>query len=108
MISMLRRFPGLGLVGLVAIGSLAAAPPASAGMVENMILSKCSEAMLSDFKKAGQTPPPGMVDETCQCVLNGWINKQGLDGPIKTCSAAATAKYGLKKNTPASTGSQGH
>lgn len=108
MIPLLRRFPGLGLVGLVAIGGLSVAPPARAGMVENMILSKCSEAMLSDFKKAGQTPPPGMVDETCHCVLKGWINKQGLDGPIKTCSAAATAKYGLNKSTPAATSSQGH
>lgn len=108
MISLLRQVPGLGLMGLVAISGLVVAHPARAGMVENMILSKCSEAMLSDFKKAGQTPPAGMVDETCQCVLKGWLNKQGLDASIKTCSAAATAKYGLNKTAPATTSKQGH
>ncbi|MEY3735228.1 MAG: hypothetical protein RLZZ624_286 [Cyanobacteriota bacterium] len=106
MIPLLRRFPGLGLVGLMAIGGLTAGAPARAGMVENMILSKCSETMLGEFKKAGQTPPAGMVDETCHCVLKGWLNKQGLDVPIKTCSAAATAKYGLNKTTPATTSKQ--
>ncbi|MFM8526166.1 MAG: hypothetical protein ACKOCM_11195 [Cyanobacteriota bacterium] len=86
----------LGLLGvLIGITALMPLAPARAGMVENMILSKCGDAMNADFKKAGQTPPAGMVNDTCNCVLTGWKQKQGLEQSIKTCSAAASAKYGL-------------
>ena len=103
----LRRIaPHLGLLGLFGLAGLAALPPARAGMVENMILSKCSSQMGDEFKKAGQTPPPGMVHETCHCVLKGWQQKQGLDQAIKSCSAASTAKYGVNTNgqTPTAKG----
>lgn len=98
--TVLRHAPGLGLLGLIAVSSLSAPAPARAGMVENMILSKCGEAMLADFKKAGRTPPAGMVDETCQCVLTGWQQKKGLDTSIKSCSTAATNKSGLNSANP--------
>lgn len=107
MLALLRQFPRLSLVGLVAISGLTVVSPARAGMVENMILSKCGEAMTGEFKKAGKVPPAGMVDETCQCVLKGWVNKQGLQESIKTCSAASTAKYGLNKPDPAATTTKG-
>lgn len=102
----LRFAPHLGLLGLVSLAGLAAITPARAGMVENMILSKCSSQMTDEFKKAGQTPPNGMVDETCHCVLKGWQQKQGLNAAIQTCSTAATTKYGLKTNgqTPSASG----
>lgn len=93
--SLCRFSQHLSLLGLLGLAGLVPVAPARAGMVENMILSKCGEAMNADFKKAGQTPPAGMVNDTCNCVLIGWQQKQGLDQSIKTCSAAASVKYGL-------------
>ena len=42
-----------------------------------------------------------MVNDTCNCVLTRWQQKLGLDTAIKTCSADATAKYGLSSAAPA-------
>lgn len=96
-----RLAPHLGLLGFVSLAGLTALAPAKAGMVENAILSKCAEAMVKDFQKAGKTPPAGMVNDTCNCVLTRWQQKLGLDTAIKTCSADATAKYGMSSAAPA-------
>jgi hypothetical protein len=86
---------GLSLLGLLAFSGISVLQPARAGMVENMIVSKCSEAMETDFKKSGKTPPAGMIDSTCSCVLTRWQQKLGLDTAIKTCTADARTKYSI-------------
>ena len=100
-ISGTRLTLGLGMLGWLAVANLGIAMPSKAGMVEDMISSKCAEAMVNDFKKANQTPPPGMVKSTCDCVLNRFKQKLGLDTAIKTCSADATKQYGLSSAAPA-------
>ena len=104
--SLARRSSRLGLAGLISLAGLAALPPARAGMVENMILSKCSEAMAADFQKSGKTAPPGAISDTCNCVLTRWQQKFGLNTAIQTCSADATTKYGLGSTSPSTPASK--
>jgi hypothetical protein len=49
--------------------------------------------MQDDFKKAGKTPPAGMVDETCGCIADGYSKGQSLDQAKATCVKQSTAKY---------------
>jgi hypothetical protein len=69
------------------------AAPAQANMVKQIIVSKCSTAMQDDFKKAGKTPPAGMVSETCGCIADGYSKGQSLDKAKATCVKQSTAKY---------------
>ena len=64
-------------------------------MVQQIIVGKCSEAMQADFKKAGKTPPNGMVTTTCGCVADGMLkHRQSLDQAKTICVKEATQKYG--------------
>ena len=79
---------------LVLAGAAFFAAPAHANMVKQIIVGKCSSAMQDDFKKAGKTPPAGMVDETCGCIADGMLNRrQSLDQAKDVCVKQTTAKY---------------
>ena len=69
------------------------AAPAQANMMKQIIVGKCSTAMQDDFKKAGKTPPAGMVDETCSCIADGYSKGQSLDQAKTVCVKQSTAKY---------------
>jgi hypothetical protein len=94
------RAGAAGATALLAFGgavllNLVAAAPSRANMVGQIITGKCSEAMQADFKKAGKTPPAGMVDFTCSCVSDGMLKRrQSLDQAKTVCVKQATAKYG--------------
>jgi hypothetical protein len=79
---------------LVLAGAAFFGAPAQANMVKQIIIGKCSSAMQDDFKKAGKTPPAGMVDETCGCIADGMLNKrQSLDQAKDVCVNQTTAKF---------------
>jgi hypothetical protein len=79
---------------LLLAAAVLVAVPARANMVQQIIVGKCSKAMQDDFKKAGKTPPAGMVDETCGCIANGMLKKgQSLDQAKTICVKQTTAKY---------------
>lgn len=83
------------LGGVAALLSLLSPAPGRANMVQQIIIGKCSGAMQADFKKAGKTPPAGMVDFTCSCVADGMLKRrQTLDQAKATCVNQATQKYG--------------
>ena len=85
------------LLGALLGAALAPLAPqaAHANMVQQIIVGKCSEAMQADFKKAGKTPPAGMVNDTCSCVADGMLKRrQSLDQAKTTCVNQATQKYG--------------
>jgi hypothetical protein len=93
----LRKPVTAALLGALTGLSLAplAPQPAQANMVQQIIVSKCSEAMQADFKKAGKTPPAGMVSDTCGCVADGMLKRrQSLDQAKTTCVQQANQKYG--------------
>jgi len=77
------------------LGALVMPQSAGANMMEQIITSKCAEAMQADFQKAGKTPPAGMVEATCSCVSNGMLKKrQSLEQAKSLCVKQATAQYG--------------
>lgn len=81
---------------LVLASAVLVAAPAHANMVQQIIVGKCSKAMQDDFKKAGKTPPAGMVNDTCGCIADGMLKKgQSLDQAKTICVKQSTAKYNL-------------
>lgn len=69
------------------------AAPAHANMVRQIIVGKCSSAMQDDFKKAGKTPPAGMVEETCGCIADNYGKGQSMEQAKASCVQQSTAKY---------------
>jgi hypothetical protein len=85
----------LALGSALLFGASVMPQPAGANMMEQIITSKCAEAMQADFKKAGKTLPAGMVEETCSCVADGMLKKrQSLEQAKSLCVEQATVKYG--------------
>jgi hypothetical protein len=85
----------LALGSALLFGASVMPQPAGANMMEQIITSKCAEAMQADLKKAGKTPPAGMVEETCSCVADGMLKKrQSLEQAKSLCVEQATVKYG--------------
>jgi hypothetical protein len=87
---------GLTLLNLGGAALIALTPTATrASMMDQIITSKCAEAMQADFHKAGKTPPDGMVKATCSCVADGMLKKrQSLEQAKSLCVQQATLKYG--------------
>jgi hypothetical protein len=43
--------------------------------------------------QAGETPPPGMGEETCSCFLDEVAGGAGIDTARDTCKQRAAAAY---------------
>ena len=83
------------LAGCCGAAALLAPVPLRAGMLEQIVISHCSQAMKAEFDKAAKTPPTGMVDFTCTCVADAMLTRrQSLDQAKTRCTALATRKYG--------------
>jgi hypothetical protein len=79
---------------LVLAGAAFFAAPAHANMVQQVIIGRCSSAMQDEFRKAGKTPPAGMVNETCGCIADGMLRRrQSLDQAKAVCVKQTTAKF---------------
>jgi len=59
-------------------------------MMDQMIFSKCSEAMNADYAKANQTPPDGMVQKTCNCVVKKISETHNIELSKQLCTKQAT------------------
>lgn len=80
---------------LLAAASAAVLMPSGASlraesMMDQMIYSKCSQAMSADFAKAGQTPPDGMVQKTCECVVKKISETHNIELSKQYCTQKAT------------------
>ena len=58
-------------------------------MMDQIIFSKCSAAMNADYQKAGKTPPDGLVQTTCNCVVTTMAQTRSIDVAKQTCSKQA-------------------
>jgi hypothetical protein len=67
-------------------------------MMDQMILSKCSSAMTSDFAKAGKPVPEGLIPKTCNCVLTTYKQTRNLDTAKQTCSQQAMQSQSQPQN----------
>ena len=82
---------------MVVFGGSALFVPASVSaqnMVVQIIQNQCSRAMNADFKAAGKTPPPGMVQDTCNCVAERIEKLDSIEAAKTFCVKQSTAKYG--------------
>ena len=70
------------------------APVSAQNMVVQIIQNQCSRAMNADFKAAGKTPPPGMVQDTCNCVAERIEKLDSIEEAKTFCVKQSTAKYG--------------
>jgi hypothetical protein len=73
-----------------------AQPQVGANMKDQMIFGFCSRAMSADLGKAGKTPPAGMVDHTCGCVVQQINARASIDQAKTICQAQAQQKYALQ------------
>jgi hypothetical protein len=92
----LQRLP-LAAASVVALNlsvSSAAAPAQVRGnMKDQLIFHYCSKAMKADFKKAGTTPPEGIVAFTCGCVVQKINARASIEQAKAICKAEALQKY---------------
>jgi hypothetical protein len=79
------------LIAALAATLAMGAPAQAQSMLDQIILQKCSAAMQADFAKAGQTPPSGLVQQTCSCVVQQMQATHNLDLAKTVCSQQAGA-----------------
>lgn len=79
--------------------SLATGPAAAqvgANMKDQLIFRVCRKAMAADFQKAGKSPPAGMVEDTCGCVVQEINRRASIQQAKATCQAKALKTYSLE------------
>jgi hypothetical protein len=86
----------LSLGCLVAASAFCALMPAARAqsMLDQAVYSRCSAAMASDFQKAGKTPAPGLIENTCNCVVQQINTTHNIDLAKTICSKQAMRQSG--------------
>ena len=73
---------------------IAFAAPASVqaqSMLDQIVIQKCSAAMQADFDKAGKTAPAGLIQKTCDCVVQQLDATHNIEGAKTICTQQAQA-----------------
>ncbi|MFU8886266.1 MAG: hypothetical protein ACNA8O_12515 [Cyanobacteriota bacterium] len=63
--------------------------------VDAMVRKYCVQAVQDEVKASGKPAPEGMVDYTCDCVVQEMKKRQSIDQAKNTCKAAAASKFDL-------------
>ena len=79
------------MISLLIAGLIAATPVKS--QENNLLKSFCLTSFAVAMAKAGETPPPGMGEETCGCFLDEVAGGAGIDTARDTCKQRAAAAY---------------
>ena len=79
------------MISLLMAGLIAATPATSQD--NNLLKSFCLAAFKAAMAQAGETPPPGMVEETCSCFLDEVGGGAGIDAARETCKQRAAETY---------------
>ena len=79
------------MISLLIAGLIAATPVTSQD--NNLLKSFCLTAFNAAMAQAGETPPPGMGEETCSCFLDELAGGAGIDTARDTCKQRAAASY---------------
>ena len=75
--------------------TLAAALPARANPIDQIIRSNCLRAVNNEVKASGKPAPDGMSEYTCDCVVQEFKNGSSINQASTTCKNRAVSKYGL-------------
>ena len=79
------------MIALLMAGLIAATPATS--QENNLLKSFCLAAFKAAMAQAGETPPPGMGEETCSCFLDEVGGGAGIDAARETCKQRAAETY---------------
>lgn len=79
------------MISLLMAGLIAATPATSQD--NNLLKSFCLAAFKAAMAQAGETPPPGMGEETCSCFLDEVGGDAGIDAARETCKQRAAETY---------------
>ena len=79
------------MIAFLMAGLISAAPVT--GQDNNFLKSFCLAAFKAAMAQAGETPPPGMGEETCNCFLDEVGGGAGIDTARETCKDRAAATY---------------
>ena len=79
------------MIALLMAGLIAATP--STSQDNNLLKSFCLAAFKAAMAQAGETPPPGMGEETCSCFLDEVGGGAGIDAARETCKHRAADTY---------------
>ena len=79
------------MIALLMAGLIAATPATSQD--NNLLKSFCLAAFKAAMAQAGETPPPGMGEETCSCFLYEVDGVAGIDAARETCKQRAAETY---------------
>ena len=79
------------MIAFVMAGLISAAPVSSQD--NNLLKSFCLAAFKAAMAQAGETPPPGMGEETCNCYLDEVGGGAGSDEARETCKGRSAATY---------------
>jgi hypothetical protein len=79
------------MISLLMAGLIAATPATSQD--NNLLKSFCLAAFKAAMAQAGETPPPGMGEETCSCFLDEVPGGAGIDAARETCKQRAAETY---------------
>jgi hypothetical protein len=79
------------MIAFLMAGLISAAPVT--GQDNNLLKSFCLAAFKAAMAQAGETPPPGMGEETCNCFLDEVGGGAGIDTARETCKGRAAATY---------------
>ena len=79
------------MIALLMAGLIAATPATSQD--NNLLKSFCLAAFKAAMPQAGETPPPGMGEETCSCFLDQVGGGAGIDAARETCKQRSAGTY---------------
>ena len=79
------------MVALLMAGLISASPVTAQD--NNLLKSFCLAAFKAAMAQAGETPPLGMGEETCNCFLDEVGGGAGIDTARETCKGRAAATY---------------
>ena len=79
------------MIALLMAGLIAATPATSQD--NNLLKSFCLAAFKAAMAQAGETPPPGIGEETCSCFLDEVGGGAGIDAARETCKQRAAETY---------------
>jgi len=90
-----KRSMHLPLALLATLFALSTGLPARANMVDQIIRSKCLNAVNAEIKSSGKPAPAGMSDYTCDCVVQEFKKGSSINQASSTCKQRAVSKYGV-------------
>ena len=79
------------MIAFLMAGLISAVPVTSQD--NNLLKSFCLAAFKAAMSQAGETPPSGMGEETCNCFLDEVVGGAGIDTARETCKDRAAATY---------------